>query len=497
MSLEQIEKVYQRLSRLSHLGSIVGWDQAVNLSKEGAQKRAEATAELSVLKTEIISDPKLKEYFEGVDASKLSGEQASHFRELKKSWENATVLSPEFVKTKSMAQSECHEAWKTLRAENNWKDFAPLLKKVFDLTKEEAQMRADVSGLNLYDSLLDLYEPSGRSEDVTKVFNGVKEFLPGLIQDILEKQKTEDVTYPEGPFPTKNQNELGLDVMKILGFNFDRGRLDVSHHPFCGGVPTDVRLTTRYSEEDFTESLMGVIHETGHACYEQGLPSEQWGDFPVGSARSMGIHESQSLLFEMQLGRGPAFLKAIAPLMEKYFKNDKTPAAFFELENLKKFYTRVKPDYIRVNADEVTYPAHVILRYEIEKDLLEGKITVDDLPELWDVKMKEYLGISTKDNYKDGVMQDVHWTWGAIGYFPTYTLGAMNAAQIRVALEKGIGGTDQYVEKGDFSKINSWLKDNIWSKASFMTIDELMNSATGETLNPKYFEDHLRARYLN
>tara|TARA_R110002072_G_scaffold276051_1_gene437630 strand:+ start:397881 stop:399371 length:1491 start_codon:yes stop_codon:yes gene_type:complete len=496
MSLNNIEETFQRLSKLGHLSSIVGWDEAVNMSKDGGEKRAQAMAELMVIKSELINDPKLAESFQSIDEASLSLEQRSHFQEMKRSWQAATVLSSDFIKKSSLAKSKCHNAWRELRAENNWDKFKPYLEEVVNFTREEAKLRSEATGLSPYDSLLDLYEPSGRSEDISKVFAGVKSFLPDLIKEVVEKQKSEKVIYPKGPFSTESQKQLGLDVMKILNFNFDRGRLDVSHHPFCGGVPTDIRMTTRYSEDDFTESLMGVIHETGHACYEQNLPHDQWGDFPVGTARSMGIHESQSLLFEMQIGRGQSFLKKIAPLMKKYFSNEQTDEKFFEQKNLELFYTRVKPDYIRVNADEVTYPAHVILRYEIEKDLLEGKVEVKDLPELWDVKMQEYLGLSTKDNFKDGVMQDVHWPSGAIGYFPTYTLGAMNAAQIKAKMNEEISGLEDSIEQGDFSKIHHWLGEKIWSKGSQLSINDLMVHATGESLNPKYFEDHLRKRYL-
>jgi carboxypeptidase Taq len=302
--------------------------------------------------------------------------------------------------------------------------------------------------------------------------------------------------------------------MRQVGFDFNHGRLDVSHHPFCGGVAEDVRITTRYSEDDFSEALMGVLHETGHAKYEQGLPAE-WLTQPVGEARSMGIHESQSLFQEMQIARSRAFLEFAAPVIQRYLqqyllqKNDlqqkhapaykpsaKPSAKEWSVDNLYALNNQVQAGFIRVNADEVTYPLHVILRYEIEKDLIEQKISVSDLPEIWDEKMRQYLGLSTEGNYKDGCMQDIHWTDGSLGYFPTYTLGAMNAAQIFNAAKQAIPELQQLISQGNFTALNQWQKENIWSKGSFYSIDELMQTATGETLQLKYFIDHLKARYL-
>jgi carboxypeptidase Taq len=265
----------------------------------------------------------------------------------------------------------------------------------------------------------------------------------------------------------------------------------VSTHPFCGGVPEDVRITTRYREDDFMQSLMGIIHETGHARYEQNLP-RALVDQPVGVARSMGIHESQSLSFEMQLARSKPFLKLIAPLVREHLGDQ--PA--FTAENLGKLYSRVKPAYIRVDADEACYPAHVILRFEIERALVDGEIEVDDIPALWDEKMMAYLGVDTRNNFKDGPMQDVHWPLGLLGYFPSYTLGAMYAAQYFATIRKATPDLDHHIEAGNLAPIFDWLNENIWSKASELSTDELVERATGEPLNPQHFRTHLEARYL-
>ena len=317
----------------------------------------------------------------------------------------------------------------------------------------------------------------------------MKTWLPGLIDEVIEKQSSEQFYAPNGFYAAEKQKALGLEVMKLLQFDFNHGRLDESVHPFCGGVPSDVRITTRYDEAEFVQSLMGIVHETGHARYEQGLPKHLAGQ-PAGQARSMGIHESQSLFFEMQVGRSDPFIGHLAYLAGQQFSGSE-----FEKDNFQKIYTRVKKDFIRVDADELTYPAHVILRYEIERDLINGKIKHTDVPELWNSKMQSYLGLSTEGNFTNGCMQDIHWTDGAFGYFPSYTLGAMYAAQFMASMKKTID-VNSVIESGDLSPIFTWLESNIWSKGSLLTTDDLVKGATGETLNAQYFKDHLRNRYL-
>ncbi|ELU06009.1 hypothetical protein CAPTEDRAFT_127783, partial [Capitella teleta] len=271
------------------------------------------------------------------------------------------------------------------------------------------------------------------------------------------------------------------------------GRLDVSTHPFCGGVSEDVRMTTRYSEDNFVEALMGIIHETGHARYNQSLPTDR--ALPVSSYRSMGIHEGQSLFFEMQLGRSPAFLSLIQPLIVEHLCDGKQPP-YMALDNLEKIYTEVHPCFIRVDADEITYPAHIILRYEIERDLIEGNIEVDDIPELWQQKMKDYLGLDVAGDHQNGCMQDIHWPMGAFGYFPSYTLGAMVAAQLFATQKKAMPDIEAQIQNGNLSPTFDWLKTNIWSQGRKYSTAELMTRATGKPLTASYFKNHLKERYL-
>lgn len=492
-----LEKKFKRIYRLRHLADIANWDEAVMMPAGSGEARAAALAELKVVVVEALNDPQMGDWIEGAraQAEQLNSWQKANLREIEQAWRKATSVSPDLVEAMSRASSRCEQAWRRLRPENDWASFKPLLEEVVQLSREEAAQRAQATGLTEYDSLLNLYEPGLTSAAVDQVFAGMMNELPGLIQKVNEKQSREEVLSIKGTFPVEKQRALGLEFMKAVGFDFNCGRLDVSHHPFCGGTPEDIRLTTRYVEDDFAESLMGVLHETGHASYEQGLPRE-WIEQPVGSARSMSIHEGQSLLFEMQVSRGLPFLTFAAPIIQKHLGDcvansaDWTPQALFQL------YTRVQPDFIRVNADEVTYPAHIVLRYEIEKALIEKSIEVADVPELWDEKMKDYLGVSTAGDYKNGCMQDVHWPSGAFGYFPTYTLGAMTAAQLYQAMLKDVPELESEISRGNFTAMRRWLEAKVWKWGSYYQTPELLKEATGETLNPTHFMSHLKQRYL-
>jgi carboxypeptidase Taq len=281
--------------------------------------------------------------------------------------------------------------------------------------------------------------------------------------------------------------------MAALGFDFTHGRLDVSHHPFCGGVPDDVRMTTRYRTGEFLSALMGVMHETGHALYEQGLPKE-WSHWSVGAARGMAVHESQSLFVERQIGGNPAFWDWALPEVHQHLGKD--AVAGWNPEDVLAHVQKVERSYIRVDADEATYPLHIILRFELERDLLAGRLNAADIPEAWHTKMVEYLGLKTIDNPADGPMQDVHWAAGLFGYFPSYTLGAMLAAQQWHAIESVIPDVTEQMRQGHFEPLNAWRRENIWQEASNWPTPDLITRATGEPLNPAHFMAHLKARYL-
>ncbi len=493
MSYSQLQQHFVKISHLNHLSAICDWDQAAMMPSGGNEARAAAMAELSVLIHQRSTAPQLGDWIAAAEQENLSAGERASLAAIKRKWQQANLLPEALVQAQSLAKSTCEHAWRSQRQANDWAGFKSNLAKVIELAREEAQIRAAATGLSGYDAMLDIYEPGMSSAQLDSLFGEVIQWIPGLIQQVEEKQKSRRITQPQGPFPIAQQKALGLEVMQLLGFDFEHGRLDVSTHPFCGGVPSDVRITTRYNEADFMSALMGVIHETGHARYEQNLPL-QWANLPVGEARSMGVHESQSLFFEMQLARSREFSGLIAPLAAKAFAREGDAA--FSADNIYAYNTRMKRGFIRVEADEITYPAHVILRYEIERGLVEGTIAVDDIPELWNQKMQQYLGLSTDGNYRDGCMQDIHWPMGALGYFPSYTLGAIYAAQEFAAAKRSIAGLSEKIAAGDLSELFNWLRTNIWSQASLHSTDELMIKATGEPLNAAHFKAHLESRYL-
>ncbi|WP_394516178.1 carboxypeptidase M32 [Pantoea sp. SGAir0430] len=489
---QELSRTFQRLARFGHLGAIAGVDMQTTMPPGGSQARGEAMAELSVFMHELLTDKRLGGLFDAAGQESLNDVELANLGEMQRAWRQATLLPASLVEAKSLAGSRCEHAWRSQRPANDWQGFSANLKEVVKLSREEAQLRADALGVSRYDALLDVFEPGMTSAQLDSTFGDLKSWLPDLLQKAVARQQATPIAQPVGPFAIESQKQLGLSVMATLGFDFNHGRLDVSAHPFCGGVPEDVRITTRYNENDFLSALMGVIHETGHARYEQNLP-QQWRGQPVALARSTAMHESQSLFMEMQLGRSHAFLQHIHPQVVALMGDQ--PA--LERNNFIRLTQRVQPGFIRVDADELSYPAHVILRYEIERALIEGEIEVEDIPALWDEKMQQSLGIDTRGNYRDGCMQDIHWTDGAFGYFPTYTLGAMYAAQLFQAVKRAIPQVDQLIQQGELQPVFDWLQQNIWQHGSRFPTQQLLVNATGEALNPHYFRQHLEQRYLS
>ncbi len=483
--------VHARLYRYQHVAAIVGWDRNAMMPAGGSEARAVAEAELSALMHRTRIDPRLAGWLRAAEGEPLDDTQRANLREMRRDWRDANALPESLVTAKSLAGARCEHAWRRQRAANDWAGFLGNFRDVVRLSREEARLLAADTGLTRYDALMDRYEPGVRAADIDRIFGDVRRWLPDLIARVQAHQRGEPPIAATGPFPRAAQRALNRAVMKMLGFDFNAGRLDESAHPFSGGVPEDVRLTTRYREDDFLQSLMGTIHETGHARFEQNLP-RAWLGLPIGTARSYGIHESQSLSFEMQLARSRGFIGLLAPMLTAHFGSQPV----FAPDNLRRLLTRVRPGLIRVNADEVTYPAHVILRYEIERALIEGEIEADDIPALWDEKMLSLLGLDTRGNFRDGCMQDVHWTEGAFGYFPSYTLGAMYAAQWFAAMRREAPDLDARIGSGDFAPVFEWLRRNIWSQASRWDTPELVQRASGEALNPAHFRAHLETRYL-
>jgi carboxypeptidase Taq len=487
---DELARTWQRLYRFAHLQSIAGWDRAAMMPTKGAAARADALAEIEALVHRMRIDPRLQPLLESAEGESLDDWQRANLREIRREWRVANAVPEALVEAKSLATSRCEHAWQTQRPAQDWSGFLDNFREVLRLAREEARYLADASGLEPYDALLDQYEPGMTRARLDVIFDDLQTWLPDLVRRARARQAEAPALRPQGPFARERQRALSLDVMGLLGFDFEAGRLDESAHPFSGGVPEDTRLTTRYRDEDFLLSLMGTIHETGHARYEQNLP-RAWLGQPIARARSMAIHESQSLSFEMQLARSRPFVGLLAPRLASAFGS--SPA--YDAENLHRLITEVRPGFIRVEADELTYPAHVMLRYGIERRLIDGSLEAEEIPALWDEGMESLLGIDTRGNFTNGCMQDVHWSAGLFGYFPCYTLGAMYAAQWFAAIRTVVPDLDARLAAGDLAPVFDWLEARIWSAASRWSVDELATRASGSPLDPAHFRRHLEARY--
>jgi carboxypeptidase Taq len=488
----EIAAHFGRIAALSNAIGILDWDNATMMPKGAAETRAESLALLQVLRHGMVTDPRLSDWLPEAETDNSLGEwERANLREIRRLWTVQTVVPADLVEASSKAISACEMAWRQARADSDFASLLPKLQVVLRLQREIGRAKGEALGLPAYDALLNDYEPGGRSERIDALFDDLADFLPGFTEEVLAAQARRPATpRPEGVFPIESQRALGVAMMGVLGYDFERGRLDVSTHPFCGGADNDVRITTRYDEADFTRALMGVLHETGHALYEQGRP-QAWMNQPVGQARGMSLHESQSLLMEMQACRSREFIAFAAPRMRDAFAGS-GPA--WEAEALWRHYTRVERGFIRVDADEVTYPAHVILRYRLEKAMIADELPLADLPAAWNDGMQALLGV-VPPNDRLGCLQDIHWPSGGWGYFPTYTLGAMTAAQIFDAANRAEPDILPAIGRGDFAPLVGWLRANIHGQGSRWETDELLTRATGRPLDAAVFKAHLRRRY--
>lgn len=489
----RLEAVFRKSGILGDALAMLGWDMSAMMPEGGAEARAEQLALLKTLAHETLTAPDMPDLLAAAEAEALDPWQRANLHEMRRDWVHAAAVPADLVAALSNAESTCEMVWRKARAEADFAAVTPHLETLLGLVRQAGQAKAEALGVGIYDALLDQYEPDGRSADIDGVFAELEAFLPDFIGAALEAQESRpQPRLPAGPFPADIQRKLGLEFMTALGFDFDHGRLDTSHHPFCGGTPDDTRITTRYDESDFTSALMGVIHETGHALYEFGLPGGAWRHQPVARARGMQMHESQSLLMEMQACRSPDFIAWAAPRLAAAFGGS---GPDWQAANLHRQMTRVERGFIRVEADEVTYPAHVIIRYRLEKALIEGTMQVADLPAAWNEGYARLLGITPPDD-RLGCLQDIHWYGGAWGYFPTYTLGAMTAAQLFAAAREARPDILGAIGQGDFAPLRDWLRANVHAKGSSLSTRALLTQATGRPLDAKVFEAHLRRRYL-
>jgi carboxypeptidase Taq len=490
----QLEARFENLAALAHATGILGWDEQTMMPESAGDERNFAVAKLSALSHRILTETETGELIERAAGESLDEWQQSNVALMRREFLKASALPSEFVERQSRASMKSEQMWRKLRPANDWASFLPYFEENVALAREEAALRAAATGTAPYDALLDMYEPGLRQSDLDRWFAPLAAELPGLIDAAAATCDVRRIVRPEGPFPVAAQERLGRMAMETLRFDFTRGRLDVAVHPFCGGAPGDVRITTRYSEDDFQESLMGVIHESGHAQYEQNLPAD-WRHQPVGQSVGMAVHESQSLFFEMQIGRSAEFLSFLAPRLAEAFPH--VDASVWELDNMVPLYQSVERGFIRVNADEITYPAHILMRYAMEKELIAGTLAARDVPDRWNAEMTHWLNLSTRGNDKDGCMQDVHWPSGLFGYFPTYTLGAMIAAQLAHAFKSSHPDWASEWRRGEFGVVRGWLHAQIWSRGSRLPMKELVVAATGRALDPSVYLAHLRGRYLD
>ena len=492
-SYDALARRMERINLVREASGVLSWDMAAMMPEGGAEARAAQMAELRVIAHGMLVAPEMGEAIERAASDDLDAWERANLREIKREWRAATVLPQDLVAALSRASSDCEMRWRAARPANDFAGLLPSLSEVLSRTREAAALKAAALGVSAYDALLDEYEPEGRSAEIDRVFDELATFLPELIEAALAHQARKPTPIsPRGPFPAATQKALAERLMAALGFDFAHGRLDTSHHPFCGGVPDDVRLTTRWNEDDFLPGLMGVLHETGHALYERGLP-KAWRRQPVGQARGMSLHESQSLLFEMQACRSRPFIEYLAREAASAF-GGQGPA--WQPDNLLRAYTRVRRGLIRVDADEVTYPAHVILRYRLEKALIAGDMKLAELPGAWREGMRTLVGAVPPDD-RDGCLQDIHWPAGSWGYFPTYTLGAMTAAQLFEAACRAEPAIPEAIGRGDFRLLLGWLRTHVHGRASLVSTTQLLVEATGRPLDPATYRRHLERRYLD
>jgi carboxypeptidase Taq len=490
---EKLEQRFHRILVLGDAGEALQWDYATMMPAGGGPGRGEQLAELSAVCHALLCDSETGDLLdEATQDDSLNDWQSANVKAMRRKWAHATALSEDLVLAFSKACTACETVWRGARAAGDFAAVLPHMESLLGLVRQCASAKAEKLGLSPYDALLDEYEPGGRSADIDGRFAELEAFLPEFLGNVLEKQKSDPApAFPQGPFAPESQRQLGLKLMTALGFDFNHGRLDVSLHPFCGGTPDDVRITTRFDESDFSSAMMGVLHETGHALYERGLPA-RWRYQPVGQALGMATHESQSLLIEMQMSRSRGFLEFAAPLMREAFKGS-GPA--WEVEALYRNLIKVEPGFIRVDADEVTYPLHVILRYRLEKQMIAGDLPLSDLPAAWNDGLEDLLGIRPPDD-SEGCLQDIHWYDGAWGYFPTYTLGAMAAAQLFAAALEDKPQIAADIPKGDFTPLTDWLADNVHALGSSLDAVAMVEKATGKPLDADAFIRHLKVRYL-
>jgi carboxypeptidase Taq len=481
------------LAQLKSAFAVLNWDKDVFMPPKGSGPRA---AMLGYLAGELHNRVLSREFREllrdaksAADANELSAGERVIVREVWRDVSREEKLPVEFVKELTQVTSEAYHVWMDARKKKDFRLFAPHLVKIVELKRREAALVGFKQ--SPYDALLDTFEPYATTEEIAIALGDLKNFLAPFLVRIKDSKAKVSREVLTGDFDIEKQKAFCILTAERIGYDFDAGRLDVSAHPFSTSFhPLDSRITTRYSRSEFMQSISGVIHETGHALYEQGLPVAHFGT-PLSEAVSLGIHESQSRLWENLVGKSRAFWIYFYPLLQKEFP---APLQKVPLESFYRAINTVQPSFIRVEADEVTYNLHIVLRFEIEKGLIEGDIAVEDLPGIWNSKMKELLGLDVPDDSL-GVLQDVHWSGGMIGYFPTYSLGNLYSAQFFAAARRDIPALEDEMARGEFGRLLQWLREKIHVHGKTYSAQELAKRATGEKLNSKFFAEYISRKY--
>jgi len=496
MKLIPMNELKKRLVEITNLSSILGlleWDQNVYLPAKASEARARQVAELSSLihsKFVALDDDGLLTGLKvQLAKNKLKGGDAVVVAETWRDFERAKKLPDAFVREMAEVSSRSETNWVEARKKNDFALFLPWLEKIVKLKRQEAKyIGYDKSP---YDALIDAFEPGMTADEASKILNDLKDFLVPFVAKIKKAKQKIDAKRLIGNFPIEKQMAFNEQVVSKIGFDLEAGRIDKTVHPFEMSMhPTDVRITTRYRENDALYSVGSIIHEAGHGLYDQGMNPEYFGT-PLSEMISHGIHESQSRLWENIIGKSESFWKYFYPKLQKEFPK---PFKTVSLADFVRIINKVSPSLIRTEADEVTYNLHIIMRFEIEKEMIEGSIDLKDLPKIWQAKMQEYFGIKVPNNSM-GVLQDVHWGAGLIGYFPTYTFGNLYSAQFYSAIKRDIPNIDKQIASGKFGEIREWLRKNIHTHGKTYKAGELVKKVTGEDLNSKYFVDYLREKY--
>ncbi|AGA26457.1 carboxypeptidase M32 [Singulisphaera acidiphila] len=490
---EDLIRRSREASLLASCSSLLGWDEQTYMPTGGVEHRSRQMALLAGLHHEKATDPIIGELLEQLDGTPLvqdaDSPAAVNIRELKRNYQRLTRLPRSLVEEMARTVSISQQEWITARSKADYAHFQPWLERIVALKQREAECLGD--GTADYDALLDEYEPGAKSAEIAVLFDALRTDLVPLVRAIAESPIKPNVAILRGEFPVDRQRIFGELVAGALGFDFSKGRLDTTAHPFCSGIgPGDCRITTRFHHDQFADALFGIMHEVGHGLYEQGLDPAHFGT-PMGESVSLGIHESQSRLWENAVGRSRPFWSHFLPIAQRFF-----PESFpnVSLDEFHLAINRVEPSLIRVEADEVTYNLHILVRFELERELLSGQLTAADLPEAWNRKYAEYLGIRPSNN-AEGCLQDIHWSAGLFGYFPTYTLGNIFAAQLFAQANTDLGNLDNLLGQGNFAPLLAWLRERVHLQGQRYRSSRLVEVVTGSPLNHAPLVQSLKQKY--